>query len=182
MITRTAYQAARARAAALLAQTGIALRPDELAQIAVADFGLGDLEETGAQILTLLDTAEIAVKLIALFPGQTLPEHRHPPLGSYPGKAETLRCEWGRITLYTEGEPAANPEGQPPAARRDTYTVWHEVILLPGDQITLPPNTLHWFQAGPQGGVTWSFSSRAVDIQDIFTDAEIRRETVITED
>ena len=181
MITRAEYEAAQARAAALLRRTGVALRPDELDRIAVADFGLGELQQTGAQILTLLDTDEIAVKLIALFPGQTLPEHRHPRLGDYPGKAETLRCEWGEVRLYTEGAPEADPAGRPPASRRETYTVWREVILQHGEQITLPPDTLHWFQPGPEGAVVWSFSSRAVDVQDMFTDGEIRRETVVVD-
>ncbi len=179
MITQADYEAAQARAADLLRKTGIALRDDELARIAVADFGLGDLARTGAQILTLLDTQEIAVKLIALFPDQTLPEHRHPPLGEYPGKAETLRCEWGRIYLCTPGVPTSNPRARPPAERQATYTVGREFVLNPGEQVTLPPDTLHWFQAGPEGGVVWSFSSRAVDVQDYFTDAEIERVTVV---
>ena len=182
MITRTEYRSAQRRAAELFKRTGVTLRDEELASIAVADFGLGELEGSGGQILTLLDTPEIAVKLIALFPGQTLPEHRHPPLGGYPGKAETLRCEWGEVILYTEGNLTPEPRGHPPAHRRQSYTVWHEVVLTPGEQITLPPNTLHWFQAGPKGGVVWSFSSRAVDVQDIFTDPEIRRVTVVVED
>ncbi len=182
MITRTAYEAAQRRAAELLQQTGVALREEELEAIAVADFGLGELAQTGAQILTLLDTPEIAVKLIALFPKQTLPEHQHPPLSDYPGKAETLRCEWGRVLLYTVGEPTSDPEGEPPAHRRDTYTVWHEVVLYPGEQVTLPPDTPHWFQAGSRGCVVWSFSSQATDVQDVFTDPEIARETVIVEE
>ncbi|MCJ7552205.1 MAG: D-lyxose/D-mannose family sugar isomerase [Anaerolineae bacterium] len=181
-MTKTEYRNAQRRAAKLLKRTGVTLRDEELATIAVADFGLGELEGSGGQILTLLDTTEIATKLIALLPGQTLPEHRHPRLGDYSGKAETLRCEWGVVFLYTEGNPTPEPRGHPPAHRRQSYTVWHEVVLLPGDQITLPPDTPHWFQAGPEGGVVWSFSSRAVDVQDIFTDPEIRRVTVVVED
>ena len=181
MITCAAYREAQSRAADLLRMTGLALRAEELIGIAVADFGLGKLAETGAQILTLLDTPEIAVKLIALLPSQTLPQHKHPPLGTYPGKAETLRGEWGVVYLYTEGEPTPHPVAQPPVARGDTYTVWHEIVLHPGDQVTLPPVTWHWFQAGPEGGVVWSFSSRAVDVQDVFADPEIQRETVIVE-
>ncbi len=181
MITRSIYQDAQRRAAELLRLTGVALTAGELARVAVADFGLGELDQTGAQILTLLDSSEIAVKLIALFPGQTLPEHRHPPLGPYPGKAETLRCEVGTIVLYTEGEPVDHPVAAPPVLRRASYTVWHEVVLAPGDQITLASNTLHWFQAGPGGAVVWSFSTRATDVADVFTDPEVRRETIVSE-
>ncbi len=182
MITQSEYEAAQRRAAAILRKTGVRLREDELARIAVADFGLGELLTCGAQILTLLDTEEIAVKLIVLFPAQTLPEHRHPPLGNYPGKAETLRCEWGEAYLYTPGVPAPEFRAEVPAHRRETYTVWNEHVLTPGEQVTLPPNQLHWFQGGPRGAVVWSFSSRAVDTQDVFTDPEIQRETVVGRD
>jgi D-lyxose ketol-isomerase len=179
MIARAAYESAQRRAADLLRRSGLALREEELARIAVADFGLGELETTGAQILTLLDTSEIAVKLIALFPHQTLPEHRHPPLGAYPGKAETLRGVSGMVYLYVPGEPTAAPAVQPPAHRCATYTVGHEVGLTPGAQVTLAPDSPHWFQAGPEGAVIWSFSSRATDVEDRFTDPEIRRETIV---
>jgi D-lyxose ketol-isomerase len=49
------------------------------------------------------------------------------------------------------------------------------VILKPGDQYTLPPNTLHWFQAGPEGAVVSEFSTRSRDDADIFSDARIQR-------
>jgi len=181
MITRDTYAAAQKRAASLLTQTGIALCDAELKRITVADFGLSDLGHIGGQILTLVDTPEIAVKLIAMFPGQVLPEHRHPALGDYPGKAETLRCEWGTLYLYTEGSACPAPKGQPPRDRLSTFTVWHEVLLHPGEQVTLAPNTLHWFQGGPDGAVVWSFSTRAVDITDVFTDEDIKRQTVVVE-
>ncbi len=182
MITRAGYEAAQRRAAGLLRRTGVALRDEELASIAVADFGLGELALTGAQILTLLDTPEIAAKLIVLFPDQTLPEHRHPRLGDYPGKAETLRCESGLVYVYTPGDPTPAPAGHPPVRRKRTYTAWHEAILSPGEQLTLAPDTLHWFQAGPDGAVVWSFSSRAVDVQDVFTDPDIQRVTLVQEE
>lgn len=182
MLTRAEYERAQLRAAELLRRTGVALRDEELASIAVADFGLGELAQSGAQILTLLNTPEIAAKLIALFPDQTLPEHRHPRLGDYPGKAETLRCEWGEVYVYTPGPAATQPLGHPPAHRRETYTVWHEAVMAPGQQVTLAPNTLHWFQAGPEGCVVWSFSSRAVDVEDVFTDPEIERVTVVVDE
>jgi D-lyxose ketol-isomerase len=166
----------------LLRKTGVVLTEDELSQIKVADFGLSELEQSGGQILTLVDTAEIAVKLIVLFPGQCLPEHRHPPLGDYPGKAETLRCEWGILYLCEEGDATPNSQARPPEHRQHTYTVWRESVLHPGNQRTMPPNTLHWFQSGPEGAVVWSFSSRATDVQDVFTDPDIQRQTVVVED
>jgi D-lyxose ketol-isomerase len=179
MITQAEYRQAQARAAELLERTGLAFRPGELAAIEVADFGLGELASSGAQILTLVNTDKIAAKLLALTPGQTLPEHAHPRLGAYEGKEETLRCAWGELYVYGPGEPAPKPLGRPPAHRRRAFTVWCETLLRAGDQVTFPPNTLHWFQAGPEGAVVWSFSTKAVDVEDVFSDPQIVRQTVI---
>ena len=181
MITRAEQESARRRAVELLEQAGIVARRDELEGIEVADFGLGELEQSGVQILTLVDTEQIAAKVLVLFSDQTEPEHKHPRLGDYPGKEETIRCQWGELYVYGPGEPSPNPKGHPPEHWRHTYTVWHEHILCPGDQVTFSPDTPHWFQAGPGGAVVWSFSTKAVDVQDIFTDPEIRRETLVVE-
>jgi D-lyxose ketol-isomerase len=179
MITRAEQESAQKRAVELLNQAGIVARQDELERIEVVDFGLGELDQSGVQILTLVDTAKIAAKVLVLFPYQTEPEHAHPPLGDYTGKEETIRCEWGELYLYTPGAPTSEPIASPPPHRRHTYTVWHEHVLRPGDQVTLQPNTPHWFQAGPEGGVIWSFSTKAVDVEDVFTDPDVRRKTAI---
>ena len=179
MITRTEQEAARERAAEMLERAGIVARQVELEQIEVADFGLGELDESGVQILTLVDTERIAVKVLVLFPYQTEPEHKHPRIGDYPGKEETIRCQWGELYLYVPGEPTSQPIAFPAAHRRHTYTVWHEHILHPGDQFTFQPNTPHWFQGGPEGAVVWTFSTKAIDVEDIFTDPDVRRKTVI---
>jgi D-lyxose ketol-isomerase len=68
-----------------------------------------------------------------------------------------------------------------PAEKEDVYTMRHELILKPGDQITLQPGTKHWFQAGDAGAVIYSFSTVARDVLDGFTDPEIKRITEIQE-
>jgi D-lyxose ketol-isomerase len=85
--------------------------------------------------------------------------------------------------MYMPGKPTPTPapRATPPTHRKHTYTSWHETVLHPGDQLTSPPNTFHWFQAGPEGAVVWSFSSRPTDVDDIFTDPDVRRKTVIVE-
>ena len=181
MITRTEYNQARQQAVEILAKTGLVIRPDEIEHMEVADFGLSELAQSGAQILTLVDTGKIAAKLLVMLPWQTEPEHNHTRLGNYEGKQETLRCEWGELYLYSPGEPTPQPKGCPPAHRRDTYTVWHETTLGPGQQVTFEPNTPHWFQGGPDGAVVWSFSTLAVDAKDVFTDPTIVRQTVIVD-
>lgn len=110
-----------------------------------------------------------------MFPGQICPEHRHPDIAGKPGKEETFRCRAGEVYLYVPGETTAHPKGHVPAARADAFTVWHEVLLCPGEQYTLQPNTLHWFQAGPDGAIVSEFSTKSVDEADIFTDQEIQR-------
>jgi len=180
MITRNECNAARQRAAEILKNTGLVLRPDEIDGMEVADFGLSELEISGAQILTLVNTEQIAVKLLVLFPHQTEPEHTHVRIGQYSGKEETIRCEWGKLYLYAAGDPTPDPKTAPPPHRRHTYTVWHEYVLRPGEQVTFEPNIPHWFQGGPAGSVLWSYSTKAVDGKDIFTDPAIVRQTVIT--
>ena len=179
MITRKEFEDARKRAAELLKKTGVFLNEKNLEKIAVADFGLSDLQVFGAQILTLVDTQMIAAKLIAMFPMQILPEHWHPKIGNYAGKEETLRVEWGDLFLYSPGELSKNPKATIPQEKRDCFSHWHENTMKPGDQITFAPTTPHWFQAGPAGVVVWSFSTKALDLQDEFTDPAIRRETII---
>jgi D-lyxose ketol-isomerase len=182
MITRQQYESARRRASEMLKTAGILVRADEVERIDVVDLGLSELEQTGLQIVTLVSTGEIGVKLLVLFPDQVFSQHRHPPLGDYPGKEETFRCQWGELYLYMPGEPTPNPRARPPVHRRDTYTVWHETVMRPGDQVTSPPNTFHWFQAGPEGAVVWSFSSRPTDVQDVFSDPDVQRVTEIVDE
>ena len=114
-----------------------------------------------------------------MFPRQTCPEHWHPPVGGEPGKEETFRCRWGEVYLYVPGEPTPNPKGIAPAGREEHYTVWYEVVLLPGEQYTLVPNTPHWFQSGDEGAVVSEFSTRSRDESDIFRDPEIQRATEV---
>lgn len=175
MTTREEMETAGRRAAEILSEARVAVRQDEIDSMEVVDFGLSELEVSGVQILTLVDTGQVSVKLLILLPNQVEPEHKHPPFGDYSGKEETIRCEWGDLYLYGPGAPTQKPKGNPPSHREHTYTVWHEYHLRPGDFVTFQPNTLHWFQGGPEGAVIWSFSTRAVDVEDIFTDTEIRR-------
>ena len=146
----------------------------------MADFGLGRLEVEGAQILTLVSTSRITVKIVVLFPGQTLPEHWHPRVGDDPGKEEIIRVISGTVRAYIPGEESMH-EGFVPAGKEDVFTARNELILKPGDQVTFEPGTKHWFQTGQSGVVMYSFSSVARDVLDGFTDPDVRRVTEITE-
>lgn len=151
----------------------IALTDAEKENIEIADFGLNELETTGLQLLTYINTSRCCAKEMVLFPGQTCPEHRHPEVNGEPGKEETFRCRYGKVYLYVAGEATPNPKATPPADGK--YTVFHEVVLNPGEQYTIMPNTLHWFQGGEEGAVVSEFSTTSRDETDIFTDERIVR-------
>lgn len=166
----------RRRALAILKRAKIVVTPAEARGMEVADFGLNDPAVFGLELIVYENNDRYCAKELVLLPRQICPEHRHPPLsGVNPGKRETFRCRWGKVYLYTEGEAARRPKGRVPDHARDSFTVWHEIVLRPGDQYTLPSNTLHWFQAGDQGAVVSEFSSTSDDASDIFTDPNVRR-------
>ena len=175
MLTREQIEEARERAKHYLDRAGIVLQPEEAVGIEVADFGLSNLEQSGLEIIVYVNTNRVCAKELVLFPHQTCPEHRHPPVKGEAGKEETFRCRWGRVYLYLPGDPTPNPSAKPPAGHEAYYTVRHEVVLSPGDQYTLMPDTLHWFQAGDQGAIVSEFSTKSRDEADVFTDPEIQR-------
>src|SRR5512143_1648313 len=147
MITTVEAQAAQERAAQMLAQARILISPDERRDIEVAEFGLGELAQTGLEIVVYVNTDRYCAKELVLFPRQTCPEHRHPAVAGAPGKMETFRCRWGRVWLYVPGGRAGKPAAKVPPGSEAHFTVFHEIELTPGAQYTIPSDTLHWFQA-----------------------------------
>lgn len=176
---RNEVLAAQQKARQMLADAGIALTEAEAATIEVADVGLNRLASEGLQLVTYVNTGGYCAKELVVFPGQTCPQHRHPPVGGQAGKQETFRCRRGLVWLYVEGPPSARIQARIPEESKAFYTVFREIVLRPGEQYTIAPNTLHWFQAGPEGAVISEFSSTSRDEFDVFTDPHIRRSTVI---
>ena len=158
MITHAERRAAQAYAAEQLEAAGIVLTDAERDALEVADFGLSRLREQGLMLLVYVNTDRYCAKELVLYPGQECPEHRHPPFDGTPGKEETFRCRRGLVTLRVDGL---------------------DIVLRPGEQFTIPPDTLHSFRAGPDGAVVSEFSSTSRDDLDVFTDPGVRRETVI---
>jgi D-lyxose ketol-isomerase len=165
----------RAQALELVARASLVVTPAERDAIELADFGLGEFESSGLALVVYVNTPRVCAKELMLLPRQTCPQHRHPPVAGGPGKEETFRCRWGEVFLYVSGTPASHPAARPPAHRAHTYTVFHEVVLRPGEQYTIPPDTWHWFQAGSDGAVVSEFSTHSTDEHDIFLDPDIRR-------
>jgi len=178
---RSAVESARAKAAAMLAKAGIAITPSEREAMEVIDLGLGEFDKTGLALVVYENNERYCAKELVLLPRQTCPEHRHPPVAADPGKMETFRCRWGKVWVYSSGEPVAKPKARVPAGSEPYYTVFHEVELNPGDQYTIPSDTWHWFQAGDEGCIVSEFSSTSRDELDAFTDPRIDRTPRIEE-
>jgi D-lyxose ketol-isomerase len=178
-VKRSEVLAAQERARQMLTGAGIALSEEEAANIEVVDVGLNRLASEGLELVIYVNTDRYCAKEMVLFPGQTCPEHRHPPVNGHAGKQETFRCRRGLVWLYVEGSAASHIQAKVPEASKNYYTVFHEIVLQPGEQYTIPPNTLHWFQSGPDGAVVSEFSSTSTDEFDVFTNPNIRRATVI---
>ena len=158
MITQHELQEARRYTAERLVEVGIVLTPAERDAIEVADFGLSRLREEGLMVLVYVNTDRYCAKELVLYPAQTCPEHRHPPFDGGPGKEETFRCRRGLVRLHVDSR---------------------ELVLHPGEQFTIPPDTLHSFTAGREGAVVSEFSSTSRDDLDVFTDPEVQRRTVV---
>jgi D-lyxose ketol-isomerase len=175
MISQKEYAAAVENAVRMLKQCGMIITTAEESRFEVADFGLGELQKTGLQVITYVNTDRVCAKEIVMFPRQTCPEHWHPTIGQRLGKEETFRCRWGTVYLYVPGAPAARASCAPPAGSEAYYKAPHEVVLRPGEQYTMWPDTPHWFQAGPEGAIVSEFSTRSTDDEDRFTDPRIKR-------
>ena len=85
-----------------------------------------------------MQTERISVKVLAMLPNQTEPEHWHPPVGDDPGKEETIRVVSGTVYFYVQGENTFK-QGFLVKGKEKCYTLRHEIILKPGDQITFSP-------------------------------------------
>lgn len=179
MITKEQYEEYREKTLNALADAGIALTEAEKENVEVADFGLERLPEVGLQVITYVNTPRCCAKELVLTPWQICPEHRHPPVDGRPGKEETFRCRKGVAYVYVGGfEDSAEKKeimGRIPQDMEPYFTVYHQLVLHPGEQYTLPPDTLHWFQAGEEGCIVSEFSTNSRDDLDIFTDPHIDR-------
>lgn len=158
-------------------KAGIVLTESEKKNIEVADFGLDNVEKVGLQLLTYINTEKVCAKEMVMTAGQTCPEHKHVPTNGMSGKEETFRCRFGKVYLYVSGE--GEKESVKAKIPETDVSVFHEVVLNPGEQYTIMPETLHWFQAGEDGAIISEFSTRSTDETDVFTDKRIIRETQI---
>ena len=171
------YEAQVQKALDMYEKAHIILNADEKKNIEVADFGMGMVDALGLQLLTYINTERVCAKEMVLLPYQTCPEHKHVPTAGMAGKEETFRCRYGKVYLYVPGEGSREQISAklPPS----DVSVFHEVVLLPGEQYTIMPETWHWFQAGEEGAVISEFSTRSTDETDVFTDKRLVRDVIV---
>jgi D-lyxose ketol-isomerase len=174
MMRKEEVRRAKEAARHLLKRSGIPVSEEEVNRIEVIDFGLGNLEAEGLQLITIFETERMAGRILVMTPNQTEPEHWHPPFGSNPGKQEIIRAFWGELRFYLPGENNMS-RGFLVQGKEENYQMRNEVILTPGDTLVLEPGGKHWFQAGVDGAVFYSFSTLVRDGADGFTDKKVIR-------
>ncbi len=174
MIAERERERARREAAILLEKAGIPMGEGEIEKIEVIDFGLGNIQVEGLQLVTMFETERMAGRILIMTPYQTEPEHWHPPFGNNPGKQEIIRAYWGEVRFYLPGEGSIS-KGFVVEGKEHLYTLHRELILKPGDTLVLEPGSKHWFQAGEEGAVFYSFSTTVKDGSDGFTDSKVVR-------
>ena len=174
---RETYEKCAKRALEYYEKASIVLSEEEKGRIEVVDLGLDDIDNIGLEILTYINTERVCAKEMVLFPHQTCPEHMHVPTNGMPGKEETFRCRYGKVYLYVHGDGRKEDISVP--LPKSDVSVFHEIILNPGEQYTIMPETLHWFTSGDEGAVVSEFSTRSTDETDVFTDKRLVREPQI---
>lgn len=176
-MTRKEYNEQVNKALGYYEKANIVLTDEEKNNVEVADFGKGMVNDIGLQLVVYINTDRVCAKEMVLLPYQTCPEHMHVPTAGMSGKEETFRCRYGEVYLYVAGEK--NTDSIKAKLPKSNVTVFREVVLKPGQQYTIMPETLHWFQAGSDGAVISEFSTHSTDETDVFTDKTIIRETKI---
>ena len=174
---RSTYQNQVEKALQMFEKANIVISEAEKKNVEVADFGLDKVEKVGLQLVVYINTERVCAKEMVLLPYQTCPEHMHVDSYGQEGKEETFRCRYGKVYLYVSGD--GNKDCIQGKLPETDVTVFHEIILNPGEQYTIMPGTLHWFQGGPDGAVVSEFSTRSTDETDVFTDKKIVRATVL---
>lgn len=159
----------------MLAANKIVLTPEEEDNIEITDFGLGNLENEGLQIVVYENNEYYCAKELVLMPNQVCSEHKHPPRGNQPGKMETFRCLFGQVWLFVEGETLNETNRFLKNVDSTFFKAGKLIQLNPGGQYTIQPDTFHWFVSGEEGAIVSEFSMPSDDTTDVFRNPHIVR-------
>jgi D-lyxose ketol-isomerase len=164
--------AVRSETIELVRRSGISVSDEEFERMTVVDFGLGDLRSEGVQLIDIVRTDLLRVTVLVLLPHQTLPQHCHPSYDGLPGKEENIRAVWGTLRVYTPGVPTMR-HGRLVQGKEQYYTARHETVLAPGESMVVDAGVHHWFQAGPEGSVSFGFYNRVDESRNVFSDPNV---------
>ena len=111
-------------------------------------YGLERFDEFGAVLVTVINR-EYCKKVIAVFPGQSHPEHFHKV------KEETFLCVSGTLVVSLDGT---------------------EILMKPGDSLTVERYQKHSFWS-PDGAIFEEISSTHIHDDSFYTDPEVEKNT-----
>ena len=135
------------------------LRGDEFWTL---DFGLGKFTEIGMAGIFWVNNLEHNYfgHDIYLFPGQSIPEHRHMKTALAGPKLEAWHVRHGSVYIYGEGDPTPGVEARIPSTHKDCLIAKHEQKLMPGEVGELHgPEEWHWMKAGPEGAIVTEYAT-----------------------
>ncbi len=126
-------------------------------KIWVSDYGTGQFAKLGLAAVMFENNTKDKYMLMDLFlmPDQMLPEHWHLATDKNPVKLEGWLVRHGLSHVVGEDEPNLSKEVIIPKVHNNgKATVYHEVILKPGEFARLNRATAHhWQFAGPKGAI-----------------------------
>ena len=136
---------AKNEAGQMLSEAGIILAKDE--SVEITDFGKNDYKNLGLGLIVRLNEAEYASKWLTILPGQTCPNHYHKII------KETFFILKGDVTMILNN---------------------NELLMRPGDKVTLPPRTWHAFTS-ETGAIIEEITTHQIKDDSYFEDPSIRR-------
>ena len=74
-------------------EAGLLLTDEEVGRLEVAELGLNEFDTTGLVLFTYVNNEVYCAKELIMFPNQTCPEHRHPPVAGGPERGPGVDAE-----------------------------------------------------------------------------------------
>lgn len=172
-MTRQKYEEQVKKTLDYFEKANIKLTEKEKSNIEIADFGKNMIDEIGLQLLVYVNTERVCAKEWCSFRVRPARSTSIYLPAESPGKRKPSAADSEKsISMWRVKKNTEKIKASVPASE---ITVFHEIVLRPGEQYTIQPETLHWFQAGKEGAVISEFSTRSTDETDIFTDKSIIR-------
>lgn len=146
----------------LLAHYGVPFTETLEANFWVAEFGLGDFENTGMGGVFWVNDGEHKYfgHEIYLLPGQMIPEHKHVPTEGFPAKFESWMVRNGSAYNFSEVGEATPNAPTIPASQAPTTVSKNFVLQEVGPVINLKEEgTFHFLMAGDEGAIITEYAN-----------------------